>query len=77
MCLAFGVRVSGFLGNSPGSRLRGGGTSIQWNNYSALKKKKNDILPFVATWTALEGIPLSEVSPVEQDKYRMSLTCGI
>ena len=44
--------------------------------YSALKK--NEIMPFAATWMALEIIILSEVSQTEEDKYHMiSLICGI
>ena len=44
--------------------------------YSAIKK--NEILPFAATWMDLEGIMLSEISQTEKDKYcRMSLICGI
>ena len=44
--------------------------------YSAIKK--NEILPFAATWMDLEGIMLSEISQREKDKYYMiSLTCGI
>ena len=38
--------------------------------YSAIKK--NEILPFVATWMALEIVILSEVSQTEKDKYRIS-----
>ena len=39
--------------------------------------KKNEILPFVATWMDLEGIRLSEISQTEKDKYCMiSLICG-
>ena len=30
--------------------------------------KKNEILPFVTTWTDLEGIMLSEISQTEKDK---------
>ena len=42
--------------------------------YSAVKK--NEIMPFVATWMDLEIIILSEVS--QKDKYHMiSLICGI
>ena len=42
--------------------------------YSAIKK--NESLPFAATWMALEGIMLSEISQTE--KYWMiSLLCGI
>ena len=41
-------------------------------------KKKNEIIPFAATWVDLEIIILSEVSQKEKDKYHMiSLICGI
>ena len=44
--------------------------------YSAIKK--NEIMPFSATWIQLETIILSEVSQKEKDKYHMiSLICGI
>ena len=44
--------------------------------YSAIKK--NEIVPFAATWMDLEIIIVSEVSQTEKDKYRMmSLICGI
>ena len=44
--------------------------------YSALKK--NEIVPFAATWMQLEIIILSEVSQKEKDKYHMiPLICGI
>ena len=40
--------------------------------------KKNEILPFAATWMDLEGIMLSKVRQTEKDKYCMiSLICGI
>ena len=40
--------------------------------------KKNEIMPFAATWMDLEIIILSEVSQKEKDKYHMvSLICGI
>ena len=40
--------------------------------------KKNEIMPFVATWMDLEIIILSEVSQKEKDKYHMvSLICEI
>ena len=35
--------------------------------YSAVKK--NEVMPFVATWMDLEGIMLSEISQTEKDKY--------
>ena len=44
--------------------------------YSTIKK--NEILPFAATWMDLEIIILSEVSQKEKDKYHMiSLICGM
>ena len=44
--------------------------------YSAMKK--NEIMPFAATWMDLEIIILSEVSQTEEDKYcRISPICGI
>ena len=40
--------------------------------------KKNEIMPFAATWMDLEGIMLSEISQTEKDKYCMfSLICEI
>ena len=40
--------------------------------------KKNEIMPFPATWMDLEIIILNEVSWKERDKYHMiSLICGI
>ena len=44
--------------------------------YSAIKK--NEIMPYAATWMDLEIIILSIVSQKEKDKYHMiSLICGI
>ena len=44
--------------------------------YSAIKK--NDIMPFVATWVELENLKLSGVSQKDKDKYHMiSLITGI
>ena len=44
--------------------------------YSAIKK--NEIMPFAATWMDLEIIILSEVSQNKKDKYHMiSLICGL
>ena len=40
--------------------------------------KKNEIMPFVATWMDLENFIPSEVSQTEKEKYHMtSLICGI
>ena len=40
--------------------------------------KKNDIMPFAATWMELETLIRSETSQKEKDKYHMiSLICGI
>ena len=49
-----------------------------YNEYdSAIKEKKNEIVPFAA-WIDLEGIMLSEISQTEIEKYCMiSLICGI
>ena len=44
--------------------------------YSAIKK--NEIMPFAATWMDLEILILSEVSQTEKGKYHMiSRICGI
>ena len=43
--------------------------------YSALKK--NETIPFAATWMDPEIIILSEVSQTEKDKYMVSLICVI
>ena len=40
--------------------------------------RKNEVMPFSATWMDLEMITLSEVSQNEKDKYHMiSLICRI
>ena len=44
--------------------------------YSAIKK--NQIMPFAATWLEPETLILNEVSQTEKDKYHMiSLISGI
>ena len=43
-----------------------------------LSHEKNEIMPFAATWMALEIIILSEVNQTEKDKYHIiSLLCGL
>ena len=40
--------------------------------------KKNEMMPFAATWMDLEIIILNEVSQTEKEKYHViSLICGI
>ena len=47
-----------------------------YSYYTAIKK--NEIMPFAATWMDLEILTLSEVSQTEEDKYHMiSLIRGI
>ena len=42
-----------------------------------LSDKKNEIIPFAATWMDLEIIKLSELSQKEKNKYHIiSLICG-
>ena len=40
-------------------------------NGTLLSHKKNEIMPFTATWMDLEIIILSEVSQKEKDKYHL------
>ena len=43
-----------------------------------LSHKKNEIMPFAATWMDIEIIILSELSQKEKDKYLVvTLICGI
>ena len=43
-----------------------------------LSHKKNELMPFAASWKDLEIIILSEARQKEKEKYRMiSLICGI
>ena len=48
------------------------------HNGILLSLKKNDIMPFAATWMELETLILSEMSQKDKDKYHMiSLITGI
>ena len=48
------------------------------HNGILLSHKKDDIMPFAATWMELENLILSEMSQKEKDKYHMiSLITGI
>ena len=50
------------------------GTYIQWN--TTWPVKKNEIMPFAATWMQLEILILSEVSKKKKDKHHMiALIC--
>ena len=45
-------------------------------DYSAIKK--NEIMPFAATWMDLESVIMSEVSQTQKEEYCMtSIICGI
>ena len=40
--------------------------------------KRNEIMPFAATWMDLEIVTPSEISQKEKDRYRIvSVICGI
>ena len=43
---------------------------VQWNITQLLKK--NEIMPFAATWIDLKIIILSEISQKEKDKYHIT-----
>ena len=44
--------------------------------YSAIRK--NEIMPFAATWMDLKNVILSEVNQTEMEKYHITfLICGI
>ena len=43
--------------------------------YSAIKK--NEVVPFAATWTDLETIILSELSHTKTDKHGITYTCDL
>ena len=42
-----------------------------------LSHKKNEIMPFAATWINLEIITLSELSHTKKDKYGITYMCNL
>ena len=42
----------------------------KWN--TTQPQKKNDIMPFAATWMELENLILSDMSQKDKDKYQVS-----
>ena len=51
---------------------------IYIDNGILLSHKRNENLPFAATWVDLESIMVSELRQIEKEKYYMiSLICGI
>ena len=50
----------------------------QKHNGILLSQKKNEVMPFAATWMDLEIIVSNEVSQKEKDTYHLiSFICGI
>ena len=49
---------------------------VRMHNGILLSHKKNEIMPFAATWMDLDSIKLSEVNQKEKDIYHMSLWYG-
>ena len=47
------------------------------HNGILLSRKKNEIMPFAATWVDLEIILLSKVGQMEKDKYMILFMCRI
>ena len=45
--------------------------------YYLATKKKNEIMPFTATWLDPENVILSKISWTEKDTHTISLMCGI
>ena len=51
-------------------RIKKQGYMFTMEYYSAIKK--NEIMPFAATWMDLERVILSKVSQTEKEKYHMT-----
>ena len=47
------------------------------HNGLLLSPKKNEIMPFAASWIDIDNIILNEVSQTEKEKYMISLIYGI
>ena len=50
---------------------------VRIHNGMLLNHKKNEIMPFAATWMDLDIIMLSEINQIEKDKYHDITICGI
>ena len=58
--------------------IRSGSCVLYIHNGVLFSHKKNEIMPFAATWMELETLILSEMSQKDKDKYHMiSLITGI
>ena len=44
---------------------------VRIHNGMLLNHKKNEIMPFAATWMDLDIIKLSEINQTEKDKYHL------
>ena len=68
--------MEGTRGPSAEEQIRKMSYIYTMGRYSAIRK--NETMPFAATWTDLENVMLSEVSQAEKEKHPMTpLICGI